>query len=304
MGFYSYKKHKRSKYSKKNKYHTRRKTRKMGGGGGGSGGMGVNVISGSDSRYINPINTSQIAGCSSDNRTGVGSYYLNTPRAVGGQSGGGSVCTQSPYQPSGGNNIQIGGGRGKGKGKGKGKGGGRRMRGGDGSFWNFSKLWNPSNPGQGGNILALSERGISPSGIGSPLSTAGNRPIPSIQPWPAKDLITPHEYTKGGGMQVGGGSRKHTGKHTGKGKRRSKGRGKRGGGIIDDVQMIGRDIVHKMGSVVNGFSGFDNNIYNLNPSPTLQFPRGLGNVTSGASSYSALNLKNIYDTSYKEASLK
>ena len=106
MSSYSYKKHKRTKHSKKSKHHVRRKTRKMRGGSD----IGIDIKSGSENRYVNPINTSQGAGCSSDNRTGIGAYYLNTPRVVGGQSGGGgSVCTQNPYQFSGVNNNQSGG---------------------------------------------------------------------------------------------------------------------------------------------------------------------------------------------------
>ena len=293
MSSYSYKKHKRTKHSKKSKHYVRRKSRKMGGGGD----IGVDIKSGSEYRYINPINTSQISGCRSDNTTGVGAYYLNTPSAVGGQSGGsGSVCTQNPYQFSGGKSSQMGGGRRKGK--------GRRMKGGDGSFWNFSKIWNPV---QGGNVLALSERGISPSGVGSPVTTAGNRPMPPFQAWPAKNLIMPNGFTRGGGMQMGGGGGGGGGKYTRKGKgkgksmKKSRGRGKRGGNIIDDVQMMGRDIVHRMGSVVNGFSGFDNKIYNANPSPMVQLPRGLGSVTSGASNYSSLGLQGIYNESYASA---
>ena len=262
----------------------KKKSRKMGGGG-----MGVAVQSGSANMYINPASTSQIAGCRSDNTTAAGAYYLNTPLAVGGQKGGGQVCTQPPYQF-----LQRGGGKRLRKNI-RHKKGSRHMKGGNGNFWNFAKFWNPDNPGQGGNVLSLSPRGISPSGIGSPVSTAGNPPIPPIQPWPAEKLILPHDYTKGG-FQSGGGKRTRKGK--------GKGRGLKGGGIIDDLQTFGRDVVYRLGSAVNGLSGFDNKLYNVNPSPTFQFPRGLGNVTSGASSYNSLNLKNIYDKSYSDASLK
>jgi hypothetical protein len=289
MGSYSYKKHKKAKHSKKHKVHKSRKTRKMGGGGG----MGVVVQSGASDRYINPINTSQIAGCRSDNTTGAGAYYLNTPLAIGGQRGGGQVCTQSPYQY---HNMQKGGGKRARKHirNMKHKKGSRHMRGGNGSFWNFAKLW---NPGQGGNVLGLSERGISPSGLGSPLSTAGNKPIPPIQAWPAEKLIMPHDYTKGGAQSGGG-------KYTRKGKGKGRGRALKGGNIIDDIQGFGRDIVYRIGSGINGLSGYSNALYNQNPSPTSQFPRGLGNVTTGASSYNSLNLKDIYDKSYRDASLK
>ena len=286
MGSYSHKKYKKSKHSKKNKNHMRKRTRKMGGGG-----MGVVVQSGSADRYTNPVSMSGIDGCRSDATTGGGAYYLNTPLAVGGvQRGGGQVCTQSPYQFS-----QTGGGkRGRKNGRRtKHKKGSRRMRGGNGSFWDFAKPWNPGNPGQGGNILSLSPRGISPSGIGSPVSTAGNSPIPPIQPWPAQKLILPHDYMKGG-LQSGGGKKLKKGKK----------RGLRGGNIIDDVQAFGRDIVYRMGSAVNSLSAYDNKLYNVNPSPAIQFTRGLGNVTTGASSYNSLDLKKIYDNSYSQASLK
>jgi hypothetical protein len=274
MGSYSHKKYKKSKRSRKSNHSMIKKTRKM--GGGGMGGL-------SDS-YTNP------AGCRSDNTTAGGAYYLNTPHTVGGQRGGGQVCTGSPYQFS-----QTGGGkrvRKNGR-RTKHKKGSRHMRGGNGSFWNFAKFWNQDNPGQGGNILSLSARGISPSGVGSPVSTAGNSPIPAIQSWPAQKLVLPHDYTKGG-MQFGGGKKIKKGQK----------RGLKGGSIIDDVQAFGRDIVYKMGSAVNGLSGYDNKIYNNNPSPAVQFTRGLGNVTTGSSSYNSLNLKDIYDKSYSNASLK
>jgi hypothetical protein len=293
MSSYSYKKHKKAKHSKKNKFHKSRKTRKMGGGDG----MNVLVQSGSANRYINPINTSQIAGCRSDNTTGGGAYYLNTPHAIGGgQRGGGQVCTQSPYQYQ---SMQKGGGKRIRKNirNMKHKKGSRHMRGGNGSFWNFAKFWNSDNPGQGGNVLALSERGTSPSGIGSPISTAGFKPIPPIQPWPAQKLIFPHDYTKGGAQSGGG-------KYTRKGKGKRKGRALKGGNIIDDIQGFGRDIIYKIGSGINGLSGYSNALYNQNPSPTSQFPRGLGDVASGDYKYNSLNLKNIYDKSYMDASLK
>ena len=271
--------------SKLRKNGNKKKSRKMGGGMGG--GMGVVVESASPNMYINPATDLNRPGLYSDNTTAGGAYYLNTPLAVGGQKGGGQVCTQPPYQF-----LQRGGGKRLRKNM-RHKKGSRHMKGGNGNFWNFAKFWNPDNPGQGGNVLSLSPRGISPSGIGSPVSTAGNPPIPPIQPWPAEKLIFPHDYTKGG-FQSGGGKRT----------RKGKGRGLKGGGIIDDLQTFGRDIVYRLGSAVNGLSGFDNKVYNVNPSPTFQFPRGLGNITSGASSYNSLNLKNIYDKSYSEASLK
>jgi hypothetical protein len=240
---------------------------------------------------IGDTSTCGIAGCRSDATTAGGAYSLNTPLAVGGQNGGGGgqVCTQNPYQFN-----QNGGGK---KGK-KHMKRGRHMKGGEGSFWNFAKFWNSGNPGLGGNVIPLSGRGISPSGIGSPVSTAANPPMPPIQPWPAQKLVFPHEYTMRGGSQSGGGKR------TRKGNNRRKGRSLKGGNIIDDIQTFGRDIVYRMGSAVNGVSGYDNIIYNVNPNPTFQFPRGLGNVTTGASSYNSINLKDIYNKSYAEASLK
>ena len=199
---------------------------------------------------------------------------------------GGKVCTQSPYQFN-----QSGGGKKNRNGK-----KGRHMKG--GGFFDFGKLWNPSNPASGGNVIPLSSRGISPAGLGSPASTSAYRP--NIQAWPAQNLIRPHEYAIGG-RQTGGGG-KPTRKLKWKG--RGRGRGLRGGGIIDDMQTFGRSIVHGLGSVVNGISGYDNKLYNMNPNPSIQFPRGLGGVTTGGATYNALDLKNIYDRSYADASLK
>jgi hypothetical protein len=281
MGSYSYRKHKKSKHSKKSKHHMRRKTRKtrkMGGGGS-----------------MGDISTCGIPGCRSDATNSVGSHMLHTPLAVGGQSGGGQVCTENPYKF-----IYSGGGK---KAK-KNMRRGRHMKGGEGSFWNFAKFWNSNNPGLGGNVIPLSDKGISPSGIGSPVSTAANRPMPPIQPWPAQKLILPHEYTIRGGQAGGGNSSKRTRKGNGRGISRRRGRGLKGGNVIDDIQTFGRGIVHSLGSVVNNMSGYDNSIYNVNPNPTFQFPRGLGNVTTGASSYNSLNLQDIYNKSYAEASLK
>jgi len=295
MGSYSYKKHKKSKHSKKSKRNVRRKTRKMGGGGD----MGVVVESGSPYRYINQPSNSQIAGCHSDNTTGGGAYSLNTPLAVGGQRGGGQVCTESPYQflQKGGGKKQMRNMRNM-----KYKKGSRHMRGGNGSFWDFAKFWNPSYPGQGGNVLSLSSKGISPAGLGAPISTAGDKPIPPIQAWPAEKLIMPHDYTKGG-AQVGGG------RHTRRGKGRGRGRGLKGGGILEDIQNIGRSMVYGVGSAINGLSGYSNTIYNSNPSPTVQYSRGL---SSGEYKYNelgpkgnaSLGLKGIYDQAYaKSASM-
>jgi hypothetical protein len=280
MGSYSYRKHKKSKHSKKSKHHMRRKTRKT---------RKTRKMGGGSTEW--DTNTCGIPGCRSDATTASGTHMLHTPLAVGGQNGGGGggqVCSQNPYQ------FQQAGGR-------KGMKRGRHMKGGEGSFWNFAKFWNSGNPGLGGNIIPLSDKGISPSGICSPVSTAANRPMPPIQPWPAQKLILPHEYTIRGSQSGGG---KRTRKGNGRGISRRRGRGLKGGNIIDDIQTIGRDIVYRMGSAVNGVSGYDNSIYNVNPNPTFQFPRGLGNVTTGASSYNSLNLQDIYNKSYAEASLK
>jgi hypothetical protein len=196
---------------------------------------------------------------------------------------GGKVCTQSPYQFN-----QSGGG--------KKYRNGRRMKG--GNLFNFAKMWNSSNPASGGNVIPLSSMGSSPAGLGAPASTSAYRP--NIQAWPAQNLIRPHEYTIGG-RQTGGGG-KHTRKLKGRGRGRS--RGLRGGGVIDDMQTFGRSIVHGLGSVVNGVSGYDNKLYNMNPNPSIQFPRGLGGVTTGGSTYNALDLQRIYNKSYADASLK
>jgi len=207
---------------------------------------------------------------------------------------GGKVCTQSPYQYN-----QSGGGKKDRNGK-----KGRRMKG--GGFFDFVKSWNSSNPASGGNVIPLSPRGISPAGIGSPVSTSAYRP--NIQPWPAQNLIRPHAYTIGGRQTGGGGGGKHTrklkGKGRGRGRGKGRGRGLRGGGIIDDMQTFGNDILHRLGSVVNGVSGYDNKLYNMNPNPSIQFPRGLGGVTTGGATYNALDLQRIYNKSYADASLK
>jgi hypothetical protein len=283
MGSYSYKKHKKSKhgkhskYSKKNKHHSRRKTRKMGGGN-------ANI---------------PCAGCRSDNTIKIGGYYLNTPLPDGGgrggeggqMGGGGQACTQNPYQFSSGKQMGGRGGRGGGKMVPHKKGcrnNKRGMRGGDGSFWNFAKFWNPNT---GGNILSLSDKGTSPTGLGAPLTTSGDKPIPPIQPWPAQKLIMPHAYTQGGG------------KYTRRGRGNRRGRGLKGGGILDDIQNIGRSLVYSAGSAINGLSGYSNKIYNANPSPTVQFPRGLGDVSvsKGGVAYSAVDLPTVYKNSYATA---
>jgi hypothetical protein len=272
MGSRSYKKHKKTKHSRRNKRYMR-KTRKMGGGGGGMG-MGMGVA-------LNP----QVAGCRSDNTIHIGAHQLHTPLAVGGQRGGGQVCTESPYK------FLQGGGKGGRRRLRYNKKMSRRMKGG-GNFWNFSKLWNPSHPDEGGNILGLSNKGISPSGIGSPASTAAIRPIPPIQPWPTQKLILPHEYMKGG-AQMGGG-RKGSAK---------RGRKLKGGGILEDVENLGRSISHGFGSLINGVSGYSNQIYNINPLPTVQYPRGLGNEKVNDFKPNEISLQNIYNNAYARSAV-
>ena len=191
--------------------------------------------------------------------------------------GGSKVCTESPYKF-----LQSGGRIKK-----------RHMKGGDGKFWNFAKILNPSQLEQGGNILALSNKGISPSGIGSPASTAANRPIPPIQSWPTQKVILPHDYMKGGAQM--GGSRKGVTR---------RGRKLKGGGILQDVENLGRSISYGFGSLVNGVSGYSNQIYNTNPLPTVQYPRGLGNENYNKYQYSELNLKNAYDSAYAASASK
>lgn len=258
----SYKKDKKTKYNRRNSSrYMRKKTRKIGGGNHNS--------------VSNLHNTMAIGG-----------YKLNTPLSYSRQSGGSKVCTESPYKF-----LQNGG---KGVKRGKrhvryNKKMSRRMKGGDGKFLGFAKFVNPFHPDEGGNILGLSNKGISPSGIGSPISTAANKTISPIQSWPSQKLILPHDYTKGGG-QVGGGVRRN--------------RKLKGGGIFQDVQNFGNSISYGFGSLVNGISGFSNQIYNQNPSPMVQFPRGLGNENYKEFQYSENNLKNIYDSAYaKSASM-
>jgi hypothetical protein len=272
MGSRSYKKHKKTKHSRRNKRYMR-KTRKM--RGGGSMGMGMDVA-------LNP----SLAGCKSDNTFGIGARQLHTPLAVGGQRGGDKACTESPYKF-----LQSGGKGGRTRVR-YNKKMSRHMKGG-GNFWNFSKLWNPSHPNEGGNILGLSDRGISPSGIASPASTAANRAIPPIQPWPTQKLILHHDYTKGG-AQVGGSGRKGSAK---------RGRKLKGGGILQDVENLGRSISHGFGSLINGVSGYSNQIYNTNPLPTVQYPRGLGNELVKEYTPLGTSLKNIYDNAYARSAI-
>ena len=273
-------KHLRRSRSRSNK---KPKTRKMGGGN-----MGVKVESGSPIRYINPINSAvNCPGCKSDNTTGIGSYFLKTPlpafpaswnrgimKGGGGANIGnpvGGACAQRPLQFS-----QSGGSKsrkmGKGhRGRGRGRGRGRRgMKGGNTSmnnFWSFMKtpFWSAE---RGGDVIAPSINGISPSGAcGPPVSTAANPPMPRYQSWPTQLAPVNPLQMKGGG-RVGGGNKTT--------KKRRSGRSRKGGNIINDIQNIGRGITYNLGKVYNDLSGYSNKIYAANPIPSFgQFPRGL-----------------------------
>lgn len=270
-------KSKRSKrwHSRSNK---KSNSRKMSGGN-----IGVKVESGSPNQYINPINSSvNCPGCRSDNTTGAGAYSLNTPlpdfppswnKALimkgGGSCSGGTPgnpingpCSQPPLQF-----LQNGGAKSRKVGKRR-----RGMKGGSimNNFWSFMKtpFWSAD---RGGDVLAPSTKGISPSGLCSPVSTSGNPPMPLRQRWPFELKQTDHAYQRGGGRK--GKGRKTT-------KKGHKGRSLNGGGIIDDIQNFGRGITYNLGKVYNDLSGYSNKIYAANPIPSFgQFPRGLSNTT-------------------------
>jgi hypothetical protein len=274
----------KSKRSRRSRSRSNKKsnTRKMGGGS-----IGVRVESGSPNQYINPVNSAvNCPGCRSDNTTGTGAYSLNTPlpdfppswnkgliMKGGGTCSGGTPgnpingpCSQAPWQFSqkqnGGGGKSIKNGRVKGHGRGR---GGRGMKGGNmiNNFWSFMKtpFW---SAGKGGDVLAPSTKGITISGLGSPVSTAANPPMPKHQPWPYQLKQMDHSY------QMKGGGRSKTVK---------KGRGRRslkGGNIINDIQNFGRGITYNLGKVYNDLSGYSNKIYAANPIPSFgQFPRGL-----------------------------
>jgi hypothetical protein len=258
--------YKKKRYSKRT---VNRKTRKM---HGGSNGLNVNVVSASLNRYINPTSSSSCIGCRSDNTTAQGAYSLNTPLPdwpptwnKGIMSGGGQVCTEPPLQY-----LQKGGKKRKNKTKRRGmKGGG---------FWDtlgLKPFWSPSNPGavgynKGYTVLAPSSYGITPSGgLGPPRSTAGDDPIPKHQSWSAAGVRSPHLYQMGGSTK----SRRNIGKKM-KGKHYR--RGMKGGGILTDIQNMGREMIYQGGKIFNGFAGASNKIYATNPMPSVgQFPRGL-----------------------------
>ena len=292
---------KASKHRRRN-INSKRRTRKTRGGGG----MGVNIESASGGQYINPGSISLCPGCASDNTTAGGAYSLNTPLPLqnssimvggsgggrrkrrgkkgGGGVGGGQMCNKSPLQF-----LQSGGGKGKGKGK-------RSRKMGGGGFWDFAKpFWNPSNPGavgyeNGYKVLAPSCKGISPSGLGSPVSTAGYES--ATKPWSAQFRDDKHLYQMGGGKGHGHGS----------GRRIHKNRSRKlkGGNVFNDIFNFGRTAVHGIGTTFNNFRGVSNEIYAAPPNPLFgQFPRGYGIGSNIANEKQFMdikpfNIKNIH----------
>jgi hypothetical protein len=300
---------------KTSKYkNSRRRTRKIRGGSG----IGVKVESGSESQYINPSRISLCPGCRSDNTTAQGAYSLNTPlpdwppswskglmvgggggrkksRSKGkgrGKKGGsssftcggcGQKCTEPPLKF-----LQTGGGISRGSKGRRGKKWSRKM--GGGGFWDFAKpFWNPSNPGavgyeNGYKVLAPSCKGISPSGLGSPVSTSSYEP--PTKPWSAEFRNDKHLYQKGGSgsnlpaMNV---SRKM-----------------KGGSIVNDLVNFGRTAVYGIGTAFNNFRGVSNDIYAAPPTPLFgQFPKGYGtgNIIGGEKQFMDIkphDIKNIY----------
>ena len=270
---------KASKHRHRN-MNSKRRTRKTKGGSG----MGVEIRSASGGQYINPMSVNLCPGCASDNTTAGGAYYLNTPlplqnssSMVGGSGGGrrkrrgkkggggfpcsgcGQMCSKSPLQF-----LQSGGGKSKGKGK-------RSRKMGGGGFWDFAKpFWNPSNPGavgyeNGYKVLAPSCKGISPSGLGSPASTAGYES--ATKPWSAQFRDDKHLYQMGGGKGHGSGRRIY----------KNRSRKLKGGNVLNDIFNFGRTAVHGIGTTFNNFRGVSNEIYTAPPNPLFgQFPRGYG----------------------------
>jgi len=267
--------------------HSKRRTRKIKGGDG----MNVIIRSGSPYSYINPMSGGLCPGCRSDNTTAIGAYSLETPLNKGVMSGGGKVkrkgrgkkggggggftcggcgqsCTQPPLQFF----KQSGGGKGKGK---------RSRKMGGGGFWDFAKpFWNPSNPGavgyeNGYKVLAPSCKGISPSGLGSPVSTAGYEP--ATKPWSAEFRHDKHIYQKGGG-----GGRGH----------KNRSRKLKGGSVFTDVANFGRTAVYGIGAAFNNFRGVSNEVYAAPPTPLFgQFPRGYGMGNNLASEKQFMDIK-------------
>ena len=292
----------------RNKHNnSKRITRKMK-GGRSLGDIGVKIVSASENQYINPSSNSLCPGCRSDNTTAQGAYSLNTPlpdwpgswskgvmvgggkgkrRGKRGGGGGGSgsftcggcgqICKQSPLQF-----LQSGGG---------GRKKSRKLKG--GGFWDFAKpFWNPNNPGavgyeNGYKVLAPSCKGISPSGLGSPVSTAGYEP--AIKPWSAEFRNDKHLYQMGGGR--GSGHNKKNKKNT---------RKMKGGNIVGDLVNFGRTAVYGIGTAFNNFRGVSNEIYAAPPTPLFgQFPRGYGigqNIANNKSfmDIKPFDMKNIY----------
>jgi hypothetical protein len=294
---------KASKYKHKN-INSKRKTRKIKGGGVVGGSIGIS--------FGNPPGNNLCPGCRSDNTTAVGLYSLKTPLPdwppswnksimcggsgggkrkgkgrgkIGGGGGGGGftcggcgqMCTKSPLQF-----LQSGGGKGKGK---------RSRKMGGGGFWDFAKpFWNPNNPGAGGyengyKVLAPSCKGISLSGLGSPISTAGYQP--GIKPWSAEFRNDKHLYQKGGG--------RHYPKNS-----KYKSRKMKGGNVVTDLVNFGRTAVNGIGTTFNNFRGVSNDIYTSPPNPLFgQFPRGFGTGNNIANEKQFMDIKpfdikNIY----------
>lgn len=132
------------------------------------------------------------------------------------------------------------------------------------NFWSFMKTpyWSAE---RGGDVIAPSTKGISISGLGSPVSTAANPPMPKYQHWPSQLAPMKHAYQMKGGS--GGGKTA---------KKRRGGRSRKGGNIINDIQNFGRGITYNLGKLYNDFSGYPNKIYAANPIPSFgQFPQGL-----------------------------
>jgi len=250
-------------------------------------------------------------GCRSDSTTAIGAHLLKTPlpdwppswnkgsmcggggkRKGRGKKGGssgsftcggcGQLCNKSPLQF-----LQSGGGRGGAKKS-------RKM--GGGGFWDFAKpFWNPSNPGavgyeNGYKVLAPSCKGISPSGLGSPVSTAGYES--ATKPWSALFRNDKHLYQMGGGKGHGHGS----------GRRIHKNRSRKlkGGNVLHDIFNFGRTAVHGIGTTFNNFRGVSNEIYAAPPNPLFgQFPRGYGiggNIANEKQfmDIKPFNIRNIY----------
>lgn len=281
-----------------------RKTRKIKGGGY----LGVNIQSASENQYINPSSNSLCPGCRSDNTTAQGAYSLKTPLPdwppswnkgimVGGGGGGnrkgkgkgrgkrggggggsgftcegcGQLCNKPPLQF-----LQKGGSKGSSS---RGK---RSRKMGGGGFWDFAKpFWNPSNPGavgydNGYKVLAPSCKGISPSGLGSPVSTAGYEP--DTKPWSAQFRNDKHLYQKGGGQKGGG--------------RKNKSRKMKGGSVINDLVNFGRTAVYGVGTTFNNFMGVSNDVYASPPNPLFgQFPRGYGTGNNIGSEKQFMDIK-------------